>query len=94
MILKIFSIQDSKAAAHLPPFFMAKTDQAVRTFADCCNDEKHAFSLHPEDYTLFEHGLFDCDTGNFTTDTMHAIGNGTQFVKPSELQGTQLQAVT
>ncbi len=94
MLLKIFSIQDSKAAAHLPPFFMAKTDQAMRTFSDCVNDDKHAFGQHPEDYTLFEHGLFDCDTGNFTTDKMHAIGNGTQFVHEKAQQPLNLQAVT
>lgn len=90
MILKIFSIQDSKAAAHLPPFFMATTNQAMRTFSDCCNDKKHAFCLHPEDYTIFEHGSFDCDTGQFTTDAMFALANGTQLVKPSDPDQQQM----
>ena len=65
MILNIYSIQDSKAAAHLPPFLLATHDLALRIFGDCVNDIKHSFHAHPGDYTLFHHGEFDCDTGVF-----------------------------
>ncbi len=59
MIMKIFSVYDSKAEAYLPPFFFASTGQAVRAFADNCNEENSMLCKHPEDYTLFELGTWD-----------------------------------
>jgi len=56
---RIFVIFDSKARAYLPPFFMPEAGQATRLFSDMVNDGSHAFSKHPEDYTLFEIGTFD-----------------------------------
>jgi len=61
--LKAFCVFDDKAKAFLPAFFMPTTAQAVRTFADCCNDGGHAFGRHPADYTLFHVGEFDTDSG-------------------------------
>ncbi len=66
MILKIFSVFDGKALAYIPPFFLPLTAVAVRTFADLVNDPKHQFSKHAEDYTLFELGEFDDNTGVIT----------------------------
>jgi len=63
MNLRIFVVFDSKARAYLPPFFMPEAGQAVRVFADCCNDDGHQFGKHPEDYTLFEIGTFDDHEG-------------------------------
>lgn len=59
MRFKLFSIYDSKAEAHLPPFSFAATGMAVRAFADMANDPQHQVGRHPEDYTLFELGTFD-----------------------------------
>lgn len=89
MMLKIFSIHDSKAAAHLPPFFLAKEQMAIRTFADCVNDKKHQFGAHPDDYTLFQHGTFDCDTGEFHKQPMISLGNGTLHINSAD-QGGQI----
>lgn len=83
MILNIFSIYDQKAGAHLPPFFLAKEGQAIRTFSDCVNDIKHSFSAHPNDYTLFHHGEFECDAGKFILNekSMRSLGNGIDFLE-------------
>lgn len=59
MIMKMYSVYDSKAVAFLPPFFMHTDNVAKRTFSDCANDVNHMFSKHPEDYTLFCLGTFD-----------------------------------
>lgn len=59
MITRMFSVYDSKAKAFLPPFFMPVDAVAKRTFSDCANDPRHAFCMHPEDYTLFALGTFD-----------------------------------
>lgn len=59
MLLKIFSIYDTKAEAYNQPFFMTTIGQATRAFADEANNPNSNLSKHPEDYTLFEIGVFD-----------------------------------
>lgn len=56
---KVFTVYDSKAEAHLPPFFSATTGLATRAFEDAANKEGHDFNKYPADYTLFELGMFD-----------------------------------
>lgn len=63
MRLKAFAIFDDKAKAFLPPFFLPERAIAVRTFADCVNNKEHAFGRHPADYSLFQVGDFDTDSG-------------------------------
>lgn len=82
MIQYIFTIHDKKAEAYLPPFFLPQTGMATRTFADCCNDEKHAFSKHPQDYTLMALGTYDDNTAIMITTPPESIGNGLDFLKP------------
>lgn len=71
MMLKMYSVFDSKAAAFLPPFFMHTDNVAKRTFSDCANDPQHMFSKHPEDYTLFCLGSFDDVTGVVSVKSQH-----------------------
>lgn len=63
MILKTFSIYDSKAEAFLSPFFSHTAGLALRNFEEAANTEGHAFKKHPGDYSLFELGEFDDVTG-------------------------------
>lgn len=80
MNFQIFSIYDSKAGSHLPPFFLPTKEMATRTFSDCCNESDHAFCQHPADYTLFHHGEFDGDTAEYTLfDGIKNVGNGLDF---------------
>lgn len=65
MIYQIFTVHDQKAGAYLPPFYFTTKGQAIRAFADTCNDPAHAFSKHPEDYTLFDLGTYDDGTAGF-----------------------------
>jgi len=66
MELKIFSIYDSKAAAYLTPFFLPRTEMAIRAFVGCLKESDHQFAKHPEDFTLFQVGSFDPNTAKFT----------------------------
>lgn len=59
MRVRAFAVLDSKAKAFLPPFFYHEVGQAQRTFSDAINDPKHVFGTHPEDYVLYEIGLYD-----------------------------------
>lgn len=62
---KMFSVYDEKAAAFLPPFMLPTAPMAVRAIGDCVRDEKHAFCRNPADYTLFELGEFNDNTGEW-----------------------------
>jgi len=65
MKLEMFSVFDYKAAAFLPPFFMANGAVACRSFQEACNDPNSQFYKHPEDYTLYSLGHFDDELATF-----------------------------
>nr|UXQ87965.1 MAG: nonstructural protein [Microvirus sp.] len=82
MKYKIFTIYDSKAKAHLPPFFLPEQGMAIRVFTDCVNDPTHNFHNHPGDYTLLQIGLWDDNSAVITTNsTPSPLGNGLSFIK-------------
>lgn len=83
MEIKIFCVHDLKAHAFMPPFCLPTIGMAIRTFRDCCNDSKHAFGAHPEDYSLHECGFFDDNKGVITAfaEPLLVI-SGIQCLKP------------
>lgn len=63
MIIQIFSVFDSKAAAFTQPFFSHNLVTGIRAFSDVCQDASHTFAKHPEDFSLFHLGSFDDQSG-------------------------------
>lgn len=63
--IKMFTVYDVKAEAFLVPFFMRSTGEALRAFEAAVNDPSSAFCRHPGDFTLFELGEFEDNTGQF-----------------------------
>ncbi len=77
---KIFAINDIKAKAYFPPFYLPETEMAQRKFGDLINTETE-LSLHPADYTLFELGEWDDNTAEFTLlEIKENLGNGLEYV--------------
>ena len=66
MILKAFSVVDSKPGVFSPPFFLQSTGLAIRQFTDLANDEKTTVSRYPEDFSLHEIGQFDDQSGTLS----------------------------
>lgn len=60
---KIFTVYDSKTEAYLTPIFLKATGQAVREVSELANNAEHIFSKHSSDFTLFEIGTYDEQTG-------------------------------
>lgn len=75
----IYAIHDSKAEAYMQPFFVQAAGVAIREFDKLCNDEKHPVGQHAEDYTLFELGFWDDQTGDISGQVPKAKGNGLDF---------------
>lgn len=70
MILKVFSVYDTKAAAYLPPFLLPTRGMAVRAFTAAALEETHDFHKFADDYVLFELGDFDPMKGQFVNYTV------------------------
>ena len=56
MILKVFSVYDSKSAMFNTPYFSTTTPAAIRSFSDLANDPNTMVCKHPGDYVLYEIG--------------------------------------
>lgn len=66
MLVKVFSIYDSKVEAFMRPFFEQTRGSAIRSVTEAVNDKSTSFSKYPADFTLFELGSFDDSNGQFT----------------------------
>lgn len=65
MILKIFSMFDTKAEAYVRPFFMPNLALAQRAIVRAGQEADHPFALHPSDYILYELGTWDEEHAEF-----------------------------
>lgn len=66
MILQMFMIKDGAVLAFSQPFFARSRAEAIRMVEDTAQRPDHQFSLHPEDFELFQCGEWNDQTGNVT----------------------------
>lgn len=91
MILKAFSVRDSKSESFLPPFFANSVGSAVRSFGDAANEKSSMLYKHPGDYQLYELGYFDDNDGVLTAlIPMKLLGCAADFVSDAN-NGSSLQ---
>lgn len=60
---QVFCVLDKAVQAYLPPFFARSKGEALRSFSEACNDEKHQFHRHAADYTLVFLGEWEDASG-------------------------------
>lgn len=63
MMMRLFSVYDSKANTYLPPFLLANDKLAIRAFAHAANDKATDIGKYPTDFCLFEIGTYDDQSG-------------------------------
>lgn len=63
MILKVFSVYDTKSLSYSPPFFMPTMGSAIRAFSDLAVDNQSTIAKHPSDYILMYIGEFNNSSG-------------------------------
>lgn len=63
MIWRLCSVYDKGAAVWLPPFCVRSAGEAVRMFQQSCRDSKTMMAQYPEQFALYEIGMFDDVTG-------------------------------
>lgn len=59
----MYALHDAKAGFFLPPFVEHNDGMAIRQMSGILNNANHPITQHAEDYTLFQIGEFDRDTG-------------------------------
>jgi hypothetical protein len=79
MLVKMFTVFDSKAEAYLPPFFLNSTGLACRSFTETSNDPNSSICKYAADYTLFEIGTFDDQKGAITQIEPHNLGTALSY---------------
>lgn len=80
MRLRAYAVRDAKAEAYLRPFFADTRGVAVRSFSDAVNDGSSPFFAHPEDYSLWELGAFDQESGVLVCELV-ALGQAVSYKK-------------
>lgn len=84
MKLGIFCVHDSKAGAHISPFFLPNEAMALRTFTDCVNSDSHQFGANPADYTLFSLGEFCQEKAEFFCEK-RSLANGIEVKSQADM---------
>lgn len=75
MKLGIFCVFDSKAGAFTAPFVAFNAPMAQRSVAIAVRDPESMFHKFPEDFQLFQIGVFSDDTGLVEGITPTAVCN-------------------
>lgn len=67
MKLYVFCVKDRATDAYGTPMFLQAAGQATRSFTDEVNraGEDNQLFKHPDDFDLYELGVFDTDDGSF-----------------------------
>ena len=82
MTMKIYTVYDQKAEAYLQPFFTPTKGLAMRSFIDAVNKEGHDFNRYAPDYTLFEIGEYEDQTGQIKMHKhMENLGKANEYLK-------------
>lgn len=82
MSLTQFSVYDSKAELFATPFSSSNTATGIRMFESACNQKDQPFHAHGGDYTLFEIGVFDQDSGKLIShETPLNLGLAITFIQ-------------
>lgn len=63
MKMSVYTIYDVASGVYMRPFFAKADGEAMRSFADLAVDPQHPVGAHPSDYTLFNIGSYDDNTG-------------------------------
>jgi len=87
--LKLFAVRDSKIEAFVSPHFLQHTGQAIRGFEEVVNNPESALCRHPGDFTLFELGELDQETGQLIpSDHIKNLGDALSFKRSPAEQAT------
>lgn len=65
MKVTVMAAYDKKARAFLQPYYVSHPDVGVRAFSQAVNTPDHQVHKFASDFSLYELGTFDDDSGKF-----------------------------
>lgn len=78
----LYSVFDSKTKSWSAPQMMLNRGAATRSWTEACNNAELMVSKYPEDFTMFEIGVFEQDTGLISVyPAPESLGVATQFIR-------------
>lgn len=81
-----FSVYDSKAKLYSHTTMAINITVALRAFQYAANTEGHEFNTYPGDFTLFQTGTFNEETGKTTDlETHRNLGLALHFVQAAPI---------
>lgn len=84
MLLKVFSVYDSKSETYGRPFCAKTKGEAIRDFTDVANNKDNNIGKYPTDFALFHLGDFDDNSGVVTPLSVPvSLGLAQEFVHGS-----------
>lgn len=93
MIVKIYSIFDSKAGAFLQPWFAVNNALAFRNCEKAMRNPQSGFADFPADFTLFAIADYDDITGNIKPyEAKENLGNMLQFLSSQDAPASTVAA--
>jgi len=92
MKMFVYNIYDEKLGAFLRPFFMPTMAAARRAVGSIVNGkEDHIFKENPSDFTLFEIGEYDDNSGLITSyPNKKSLGCLVEFRNPMVVKSTDI----
>lgn len=82
-MIKLFAVYDVKGCAYGTPMFVVTRGIAVRGFADAVAKPETGLNQHPGDYSLYELGEYDPNSGRITSlDQPLFLHSASEFVEP------------
>ena len=81
----LYIVYDSKTELYDKPTFAPNNGTMIRSFTDVANNKQHPIGQHPEDYTLFNIGSYDEETGTITQEkTKISVCQAHELIKTEE----------
>ena len=77
----IYAVLDTVAVEFQPPFYLKNDAVAVKEFGEACENTETNWNKHPEDYSLYNLGEFDTESGMINSKDKRQIANASQFIK-------------
>jgi hypothetical protein len=84
MLLNAYSFFDAKSGCYSPPFFFPHRGQALRAAIDLGGDLSTTIGRYPQDFTLYELGVFDDQSGTFGSAQPFALGVVASFLASAQ----------
>jgi len=94
VIYKVLAIRDRAANVFGQPIFVTATGAGIRSFSDAINGGDQTLTKHPEDFDLWELGVYTDNDGVFTQDKPFQVAVGKDLVVKAAGDPRQRDAFT